>query len=216
MFSWCSALTEASLGEGLTSTGVGTFTGCSALEKITLGSNINEIGDFCFGYCDALKNFKMPVTLAKIGMSAFSGAPFVEIHLPASLASIGSGAFSYCRDLASVVCDAVTPPVCGGNVFNRIAEKATLTVPEQSVHAYREAEEWKDFFSIGTGINAINCGASVETVGDMIVITTGGSYAVYTLDGCLIAQGKGNAVISVDAGIYIIRTSAKTIKALVK
>ena len=68
------------------------------------------------------------------------------IYISKGVTSIASQAFSGCHNVSAITCKAVTPPVCGENVFNGINKSIPLYVPKNSLEAYRVADQWKDFF----------------------------------------------------------------------
>ena len=63
--------------------------------------------------------------------------------------SIADRAFSGCSSLTSVTCEAVELPRLGYYVFWFVpVANATLHVPECSLEAYKEADQWKNFGTI--------------------------------------------------------------------
>ncbi len=72
-----SKLLKATLGNGIKSVPLETFSGCSELQTVYLDDEIGLIGDNAFSNCTNLKT----------------------IHLPQSLTSCGTGIFSYCKSI---------------------------------------------------------------------------------------------------------------------
>ncbi len=71
-----------------------------------------------------------------------------SISIPNTMQAVGDFAFGGCRNLESIVCDATTPPTAQQYTFYGVQpEKCTLTVPETSKAAYREAIGWKDLMT---------------------------------------------------------------------
>ncbi len=50
--------------------------------------------------------------------------------------------------MASITCEAVTPPTLGNNVFDGVDKSIPLYVPVESVDAYKTANGWKEFTNI--------------------------------------------------------------------
>ena len=74
---------------------------------------------------------------AKLGLTS--------INLPNSVNYIGANAFRECSGLTSIICEAITAPTLGSNVFGGVNKTIPLHVPESSVDLYKTAEQWKDF-----------------------------------------------------------------------
>lgn len=221
MFCYAMALTNVELGDGLKEIPTGMFTGCGALTSVKMSPEVTHIGDYAFNYCEALTELTLPETLISIGSYGLSGCGFREIHLPASLERLASGAFASCYDLATVTCDAVTPPTCEWGVFNMIAEEAVLQVPAESVEAYKAADEWKDFYSIisTVGINSVrdNAVSVVSLTGAIAVSGNGEIVSVYDMAGRKVAAGTADgSLISLPRGQYIITTPVSTHKVNIK
>lgn len=69
-----------------------------------------------------------------------------SVVIPASVTKIEDKAFSKCTSLATVICNAVTPPVCGTTVFNDATYPGKLLLPSTSKYAYHDAAGWSNFF----------------------------------------------------------------------
>lgn len=85
VFSECTSLKYAKLGNGITKmqgygyTGPsGVFYGCKSLETVILPDNIEYIGENAFCYCESLTNIDFPETISHIGLRAFSGTAWLE------------------------------------------------------------------------------------------------------------------------------------------
>ena len=219
-FSGCSGLTTITLPESLTSIGVSTFSGCTGLTSITLPESLTSIGECAFEDCRGLTTITLPESLTSIGYAAFSGCRgLTSITLPESLTSIGESAFANCNQLESVTVHAVTPPEIGLNTFDNYG--IPLYVPAGCKEAYQAAKYWRSFMNIQ------EMESSVETVLDsgaciyvenhtLHVESVEGDYRVYTTTGQLVYAGHAATVSLADAGVYVVRTSSRSQKVVVK
>lgn len=56
-------------------------------------------------------------------------------------------AFKNCTSITQISSEAVVPPTCDSDVFDGINKsKCKLIVPKNSLDAYKQADQWKDFF----------------------------------------------------------------------
>lgn len=145
-FESCYDLTTVVLSEGMETTGEGTFAGCSKLSSLTLPSTLKEIGSSAFLQC-AVQSLSVPEGVTTIGEYAFQNSSLTMLKLPSTLESIGGLAFNNCWSLGYVVCLAVNPPTCNGNLpfgYNHY----TLAVPFVALDAYKNASYWNSFQNI--------------------------------------------------------------------
>ena len=102
-FQYCSSLTNASLGYGLTNVGPSAFYECFQLAEIIIPNTVTNIGSNAFQDCYSLTNVIMGNGVTNIGANAFyfcSELPSAII--PTSVANIGSNAFFECGRLTNV------------------------------------------------------------------------------------------------------------------
>lgn len=115
------------------------------------------------------------------------------------MTSIGDSAFENCFRLTKLSCYTKVPPTCGGDVFYGInKETCVLQVPESSITAYQQADQWKEFFFIEdvlSGIGEVTMDGAVPATAD-----------VYSTNGMLIKRNAElkNLKHELPAGIYII------------
>ena len=164
-------------------------------ETVTYESNtykVTSIGSEAFRDCDGLTSVVIGNGVTSIGVSVFYDCfSLTSVTVPNSVTSIGDGAFSYCGSMEKIICNAITPPTCGTQVFDYIDKNTTtLMVPNGAMSAYQSAAQWSDFFNIEHIPTSIE-GVKADARGD-------GTSPVYNLQGVRV-QGTDN----LPAGIYI-------------
>ena len=103
------------------------FYGCTNLKNVRIGDSVTTFGDWAFSGCSSLDYFSFG----------------------SSVKTIGKEAFSDCTAMTSLISKATTPPTCDSQAFDDINKwNCTLTVPQGSMAAYQQANQWKDFFFI--------------------------------------------------------------------
>ena len=139
--------------------------------------SVTSIGDYAFADCSSL----------------------TSVEIGNSVTSIGSSAFEYCRNLKKLISYAEVPPVCGSDVFYGVnKQECTLQVPEKSISAYQQADQWKEFFlieGVPTAIGGVTVDGAVPATAD-----------VYSTNGMLIKRNADlkNLKHELPAGVYII------------
>lgn len=169
----CLYLTFINIPNSVTSIGYEAFYNCKSLVSITIPESVTNIGAGAFGYCSSLTSITIPnsVSVASIGAATFASCPIVSITIPESVKIIEEYAFSFCSRLTSVtipesvtkiseyafsscgnittlICEAITPPDCGYACFDYVNKSIPLYVPANSINAYKEATQWKEFTNI--------------------------------------------------------------------
>lgn len=155
-FSGCSKLTSIQLGKEIRSLNNTVFENCP-LKSVSITSNafvsknssgINTINKMVTVFGPDVQEYRIEEGITDIGSYAFEGCTgMTKIYLPSTLTEIRQGALQNCSALQSIVCDAVIPPACKGDVFKGVRKDISVEVPAQALEAYQEAEEWKDFFN---------------------------------------------------------------------
>ena len=94
------------------------------LVAVAIPNSVEIIGEYAFSQCRALRS----------------------VNIPSRVTTIESYAFSYCKSLTSVTTEIVEPLSLPSDVFFKASvANATLYVPAESVEAYKNADQWKDF-----------------------------------------------------------------------
>ena len=103
------------------------------LTSLNVPNNVTSIGKSAFEYCDGMTSIVLSNTITSIQERTFYGCRFKE-----------------CTGLTSITSEAVNPPACESYsyVFNSVDKSIPLYVPEESIDAYKIANEWKDFTNI--------------------------------------------------------------------
>ena len=165
-FYGCSSLENVTISEGVTDIGIEAFLSCN-LNALTLPESLEAIGSCAFYNNPSLKSVNIPAKVKTIKSQAFYECGLTDLVIPEGVQTIGDYAFynnllknltlpstitsignytfcSYSGSLQSIVCNAVTPPTLGDDVFN-IEITSSIKVPLASIAAYRKVYGWKDF-----------------------------------------------------------------------
>jgi len=172
-FLGCRNMKSIILGSGLINIGNHAFNNCVLLDSIIFPNSLSRIGEGAFRNCNSLKSIELPVNITNIQTNTFrdcrnlssiifpkfintisDGAfmqctSLISIVLPGTVLNIGQGAFSECYSLESLTVLSLSPPRLGANVFEETSKNIPLYVPFRSVSLYKEANQWKDFYTIG-------------------------------------------------------------------
>ena len=143
-------ITEITIPETITSLNSSLFYECSKLTKVTLPNSLVSIGNYAFYRCTMLQSIDIPESVVSIGYNAFYGCKELrEITIPSNVQSIGSSFISACDSIMTVKCKSIVPPTTGGNFTNGLdLNHCVLYVAPFAIDAYREADNWKDFYII--------------------------------------------------------------------
>ena len=168
--------------------------------SITIEGGTVSISPYAFYDCDGLTSVEIPNSVTSIGYGAFwDCSSLTSVEIGNSVTSIGDKAFSYCENLKKLISYAEVPPVCGSYVFDVVnIQECTLQVPEKSISAYQQADQWKEFFlieGVPTAIGGVTVDGAVPTTAD-----------VYSTNGMLVKRNADlkNLKHELPAGIYII------------
>lgn len=153
------------------------FYGCSNLKNVSIGDGVTTIGNWAFSGCSSLDYFAFGTNMKTIGKEAFSD----------------------CTAMTNLYSRAKIPPVCDLQALDDINKwNCKLHIPNGTISAYQQADQWKDFFFIYDDVSGIR-----TTVTD-----TSESIIVYDLN--------GHKKEGLQRGINIIKYSDGTVKKVIQ
>lgn len=180
------------------------FEKCNNLNSVKLSNSVVSIRPEAFSDCNALTSIDIPDnSLEYIGSWAFSNCTsLTSIILPKSMRGIANIPFIN-SGLTSIICNATIPPTPLHSLADsHLYSEATLYVPKESMNAYKEATEWKNF----KNIEAIEYTVEIDKIDKASAETE-----VYNLRGVKTASNTQN----IPKGIYIMRQGNKSTKIVI-
>ena len=170
-------ISSLTIGEGVTRIGDYAFMLCSFVTKVVIPESVISMGDWAFWGCSALitVSFEHESQLKIIqgsyekiyvghspngynryyrsgGFRGLANLTTFDASNCSQIESIEPSAFYHCSKLQSVKVGTMIPPTCGIDAFSELNSYTILTVPKESIEAYKQANEWKNF----TNITALN------------------------------------------------------------
>ena len=213
------SFTKLVIGDGITKIGQQVFKGCKGMTSVTIPSSVTSIEDCAFWECTGLTSVTIPSSVTSIAECTFQDCTgLTSVTIPSSVTSIETGAFGNCTGLTKIESLAETPPSCGSYAFYNVDKNnCVLSVPANSVEAYKAADEWKEFYSIVAGISSVTKGNNVSISASNGVITVAGvagnnAVEVYSASGALVYRGTSNTVVVPSSGVYVVKAAGKTVK----
>ena len=204
-FSHCIPLTSITIPNSVTKIGKYTFDYCSNLTSITIPNSVTEIGDYAFTYCLALTSVTIPNSVTEIEEETFKNCYNLQkVNIGNSVKTIGVSAFENCTNITQISSEAVVPPTCESNAFFRIYKsECKLIVPKNSLDAYKQAPQWKDFLLIEESTTGIT----------NTVYNNSGLADVYTIDGTKrLSKASTDEINALPKGVYIVNGKKIIIK----
>ena len=204
-FSDCSSLTSVTIPNSVTTIGGWAFSICSSLTSVTIPNSVTTIGDNAFMGCSSLTSVTIPNSVTRIGSEAFSECTNLQKgNIGNSVKTIGEFAFNKCTNITQISSEAVVPPTCESGVFFYInTSKCKLIVPKNSLDAYKQAYQWKDFLLIEGSTTGIT-----NTVNNKA-----GLVDVYTIDGTKrLSKASTDEINALPKGVYIVNGKKIIIK----
>ena len=99
------------------------FFNCLSLKNITIPQGVTSIDKFAFYGCEALRN----------------------VNIPQGITVIRHYTFADCKSLSRIDVYPLIPPTIEPRAFDGVSPKLTVKVPKESLEAYKNAPEWKNF-----------------------------------------------------------------------
>lgn len=103
------------------------FSNCSDLISVTLPSTITQIYNMAFSSCEKLTSIN------------------INNNLGGNITYFGYDSFYYCKLLASIIIESITPPSIGSDELFNSSYVPKIYVPAESVDAYKAASGWSDY-----------------------------------------------------------------------
>lgn len=197
-FAKCMGLTSLTVPESVTTVGKGIICDCNYITSVTLPQSWTELPEEMFSYCVGLTSYVMSDNIVTVGPRAFEYALSLNsVTIGSSVQSFGVDAFKMCNALTEVTCRASVPPT-GVTFPAGVYSSAILTVPSESVAAYKAAEGWSGFTNV--------VGANMSSIGEVGADSTAPQY--FNL--------QGVRVLNPSDGIYLVRRGDKVAKEMVR
>lgn len=150
-FAGCTSLQSINIPNSVTQIGGAAFNGCTGLKSATIGNSVTTVGMSAFQGCQGLTSIDIPNSVTEIGAKAFYGCSgLTSVNIGNSVTTIGKDAFMNAPAIATVTCQATTPPAWDdlsmfmANVYNH----APLHVPSDTERAYMAQPGWGQFLTI--------------------------------------------------------------------
>ena len=175
------------------------------VKRIIVGDSVTTIGEYAFSYCSSLTSLTIPNSVTTIKEYAFSDCTNLQkVNIGNSVKTIGEFAFNKCTNITQISSEAVVPPTCESGVFFYInTSKCKLIVPKNSLDAYKQAYQWKDFSLIEGSTTGIT----------NTVYNNSGLADVYTIDGTKrLSKASTDEINALPKGVYIVNGKKIIIK----
>ena len=118
-------------------------------------------------------SYEVPAGIKMTTAGSMRNSQLSSITLPGSLTDLGDDTFQDCPNLTEIYCYAPVPPTCHSGVwqFGFDMGACTVYVPESSVEAYQNAEEWREMgrivgFAVGELVDMTIDVATAGTLND--------------------------------------------------
>ncbi len=159
-----SNVTEVTIGNSITGVGTKAFNDCTGLTRVSISdlavwctinfesatSNPLYYAKHLYVNDNEMTDLFVPDGVESIGDYAFYNCHLTSIRLHQSVTSVGKQAFNNCPTIATITCEAMTPPLWNdfamfpSNVYNH----SPLYVPRSSLTAYKADQCWGQFATI--------------------------------------------------------------------
>ena len=160
-----SAMTNADIGDCVTSIGGSAFYDCTSLTSISIPTSVTSIGSWALANCVGLTSINLPNSLTSIGWSAFYGCSgLTSVNIPSGVTSIEQGAFWNCYNLTSVNIPTGVTSIANtvfANCYNLINVSIPSGVTSIGQHAFQNCSGLTNI-NIPNGVTSIGYGAFID------------------------------------------------------
>ena len=201
----CKSLTSVTIPNSVTTIEQSAFSECRSLNSVAIPNSVTKIENGAVSSCSSLTSVIIPNSVTTIGALTFSRCTNLQkVNIGNSVKTIGEFAFNKCTNITQISSDAVVPPTCKYNAFNYVNKsKCKLIVPKNSLDAYKQADQWKDFFLIEGSTTGIT----------NTVYNKAGLADVYTIDGTKrLSKASTDEINALPKGVYIVNGKKIIIK----
>jgi hypothetical protein len=148
-FQGCSNLSLEELPSSLHTIKYAAFSECKLCIS-TIPSNVTNLGSSIFLYCSFQNengaSFVWPSHLTTIPQETFCYSQLKSITIPKEVSKIELNAFNTCESLEKIICERLTPPELGTDVFGGCSSAKVLYVYEEAIESYQNDSSWKTYF----------------------------------------------------------------------
>ena len=149
-FAGCEELTSVSLPSSVRAISPNAFLGCTGLREVSFTPTLGTISCCAFTACTSLQQISLPRKTEVVDtLTFYCCASLKSLILPHRVRTVCWGALEHIPAMTDLYCYASLPPVTEVGAFTRAdQQKCTLHVPRETIHLYRKASIWGDFYNI--------------------------------------------------------------------
>lgn len=173
VFENCYHLEKIELPDNISTLQPKLFKDCHNLNSIYLPESVEYIADSTFSGCSkvlfygkyasedhrcliiegllhtftsyGLERYSIPMGVESIRAYQFQSSSLHTIKIPESIKTIGANAFCFTENMIRIIMTSKTPPKLHGGI--RFSYKGWISVPKESINAYKQADGWKYYAS---------------------------------------------------------------------
>ena len=127
-FRKCGELTTVALPNTLTEIGPAVFQSCSKLANVTIPATVKTIGEGAFAECTSLTSINIPNGITRLEKDVLRNTGLTSIEIPASVNYIGTYAFRDCESLTEVTILSPEFTIENNSFTNMAAPVPTMTI----------------------------------------------------------------------------------------
>lgn len=152
-FQECFALKTLTIPEGVVTLGTNVFYDCRALEKVYIPDGVTVLAASAVYNCASATEVRIPEHITALPDYFMLGSCSIhQFVVPEGVVAFGKSVFSQCGSLKELWMKPLTPPTTGIYLLSGIPADCVIYVPEESLEAYRAAENWTDFADKMVGV----------------------------------------------------------------